>query len=51
MTKIKGKGRFCCWCGKVEYTETCQSESLRKLVKETLRNFRTASKKRDDNQR
>lgn len=30
------KGRFCCWCGKVEFTETCQSKSLNKAVKEAV---------------
>ena len=24
--------RFCCWCGKIEYTETCESESLNKVT-------------------
>jgi hypothetical protein len=42
------KKRFCCWCGKVEYTETCQSQSLRDAVTEVLKNFRLATEKRND---
>ncbi len=45
-TNKEGKKRFCCWCGKVEYTETCQSQSLRDAVSEVLKNFREATEKR-----
>jgi hypothetical protein len=32
--------RFCCWCGKVEFTETCQSKSLKKSVKEAVNHMK-----------
>jgi len=35
--KKKIKGRFCCWCGKVEYTKTCQSKSIKKAAKKGAR--------------
>jgi len=31
---MKKVTRFCCWCGKVEHTKTCQSKSLRRVTKE-----------------
>jgi hypothetical protein len=34
------KKRFCCWCGKVEHTETCQSKSLKKCVKEAVNHYK-----------
>lgn len=30
MKKFK---RFCCWCGKVEYTEKCESESIKEAAR------------------
>lgn len=31
------KKRFCCWCGKVETTELCQSKSIKFLADVAVR--------------
>lgn len=36
MKKNKKYKRFCCWCGKIEYTQFCESESLDKVVDEAV---------------
>lgn len=38
MAKYK---RFCCWCGKVEYTKTCKSKSLNKVIDKIIKNMKT----------
>jgi len=37
--------RFCNWCGKIEYTKTCQSKSLEKVCKEIIRELKKYIKK------
>ena len=31
--------RFCCWCGKVEYTEVCQSKSIKKVAEQIVKSI------------